>query len=209
MTDLHVVDLPDAPDLGSPGAVDLAAAERAVGDLLTALGRDVTDPHLARTPRRVAVALAELLTPQPFELTTFPNTDGYDGLVVARDIPVRSLCAHHMLPFTGVAHVGYLPGERLVGLSKLARAVESVASDLQVQERLTAQVAQWLQDRLQARGVGVVIEADHLCMTMRGVRAAGARTVTSTLLGALRTDGRTRGEFLALAGGPTGAGAVR
>ena len=180
---------------------DLDAATAAVADLLTALGRDLTDEHLAETPRRVAAAFVEMLTPQSFAATTFPNTDGghgYDGLVLARDIPVQSLCAHHLLPFTGVAHVGYLPGERILGLSKLARLVEHYARDLQVQEPLTTQVAAWLQQNLGARGVGVVIEAEHLCMSLRGVRATGTRTVTSSLHGLLRTDPQTRQEFFSL-----------
>ncbi|MFC7614133.1 GTP cyclohydrolase I FolE [Actinokineospora soli] len=180
--------------------VDVDAARRAVTDLLAALGRDPASPHLADTPTRVARAYAELLTPREFNLTTFPNDEGYDELVLARDIPVQSLCEHHLLPFHGVAHVGYLPGERILGLSKLARVVELFARDLQVQERLTKQVADWLQDHLAPKGVGVVIEAEHLCMSLRGVRAAGARTVTSTLQGALREDPRSRQEFFALAG---------
>ncbi|SFP72501.1 GTP cyclohydrolase I [Amycolatopsis arida] len=180
--------------------VDLAAAERAVADLLVALGRDPDSEHLAETPRRVAASYAELLTPPEFDLTTFPNDEGYDELVLAKDIPVRSVCEHHMLPFHGVAHVGYLPGERILGLSKLARVVELFARDLQVQERLTTQVARWLRERLSPKGVGVVVEAEHLCMSLRGVRAGGSRTVTSALHGVLREDGRSRQEFFALAG---------
>jgi GTP cyclohydrolase I len=142
----------------------------------------------------------EMLTRREFDQTTFPNDEHYDELVLARSIPVQSLCEHHMLPFQGVAHVAYLPGERILGLSKLARVVELFARDLQVQERLTTQVAGWLQDHLEPRGVGVIIEAEHLCMSMRGVRASGSRTVTSAVHGALRDDPRTRQEFFALAG---------
>jgi GTP cyclohydrolase I len=138
----------------SRSAVDRPAAERAVTDLLRALGRDPDDPHLAETPRRVADSYAELLTPWEFELTTFPNDEGYDELVMARD--------------------------------------------LQVQERLTQQIADWLQENLAPRGVGVVLEAEHLCMSLRGVRARGARTTTSALHGLLREDPRSRTEFLAL-----------
>jgi GTP cyclohydrolase I len=181
------------------GRVDVRAAQRAVADLLEALGRDPGSEHLADTPRRVAQAYAELLTPRDFNLTTFPNDEGYDELVLARGIPVQSLCQHHLLPFHGVAHVGYLPGERILGLSKLARVVELFARDLQVQERLTKQVAGWLQEHLAPKGVGVVIEAEHLCMSLRGVRAAGTRTVTSALQGVLREDPRSRQEFFALA----------
>ncbi len=180
--------------------VDLPAAERAVTALLVALGKDPTDEHLAGTPGRVARAYAELLTPRPFELTTFPNDEGYDELVLATAIPVQSLCEHHLLPFHGVAHVGYLPGDRILGLSKLARIVEHFARDLQVQERLTQQVADRLQQDLAPKGVGVVIEAEHLCMSLRGVRATGSRTVTSALRGVLRDDPRSRQELFALTG---------
>jgi GTP cyclohydrolase I len=180
------------------GAIDVPAAERAVADLLRALGRDPESPHLTETPRRVAGSFAEMLTGPPFELTTFSNDEGYNELVMARDIPVQSLCEHHLLPFTGVAHVGYLPGDRILGLSKLARVVDLFARDLQVQERLTQQVADWLQENLVPRGVGVVIEAEHLCMSLRGVRARGARTTTSALHGLLREDPPSRLEFLSL-----------
>jgi GTP cyclohydrolase I len=183
--------------------LELRAAERAVGDLLRALGQDPSLEHLLDTPRRVAAAYAELLTPREFSLTTFPNDEEYDELVLARDIPLHSLCQHHLLPFTGVAHVGYLPGERILGLSKLARVVEMFARGLQVQERLTKQVADWLQDHLQPKGVGVVIEAEHLCMSLRGVQARGCRTVTSALHGLLREDSRSRAEFFALSGVPS------
>jgi GTP cyclohydrolase I len=181
-------------------SVDLDAAERAVADLLVALGHDPSSEHLADTPRRVARAYAELLTPRPFNLTTFPNDEGYDELVLARDIPFQSLCEHHLLPFHGVAHVGYVPDSRILGLSKLARVVELFARGLQVQERLTQQVANWLDDHLDPKGVGVVIEAEHACMSLRGVRASGSRTVTSAVHGLLRHDARSREEFFALSG---------
>lgn len=190
---LHLVDHREA--------VDLEAAQRAVSDLLVALGQDLSDEHLADTPRRVAHAYAELLTPREFNLTTFPNDEGYDELVLAKDIPFHSLCRHHLLPFTGVAHVGYLPGDRILGLSKLARVVERFSRGLQVQERLTQQVADWLAEQLHPKGVGVVLEAEHLCMSLRGVKATGSRTVTSALHGRLRDDPRSRQEFLALATG--------
>ena len=186
------------PVLHAVPSIDLEAAERAAADLLVALGADLEDEGLRDTPRRVAAAYAELLTPKPFNLTTFPNEEGYDELVLARDIPFHSLCMHHMLPFHGVAHVAYLPGDRIIGLSKLARVVELFARDLQVQERLTVQVADWLQTHLAPKGVGVVIEAEHLCMSLRGVQKPGARTVTSALHGLVREDSRTRQEFLAL-----------
>jgi GTP cyclohydrolase IA len=178
--------------------IDLVGAELAVADLLVALGQNIDDDHARETPRRVAAAFAEMLTPRPFNLTTFPNDEGYDELVLAKDIPFYSMCQHHMLPFKGVAHVGYLPGERIIGLSKLARVVEKFARRLQVQERLTRQVADWLQEELRPKGVGVVLEAEHLCMSLRGVRADGSRTVTSALHGLLREDERSRSEFFAL-----------
>ena len=177
--------------------IDRDAAMAAVADLLAALGHDPDHGDLAETPRRVADAFLELLTPEPFEMTTFPNEEQYDELVVVRSIPVQSLCEHHLLPFVGVAHIGYLPGERILGLSKLARVLDLFARDLQVQERLTQQVANWLQEHLEPRGVGVVIEAEHLCMSMRGVRAGGAVTTTSALSGVLRDSPATRAEFLA------------
>jgi GTP cyclohydrolase IA len=150
------------------GRVDLEAAERAARALLEAIGADPAAEGLADTPRRVAAAFAELLTPVPFTPTTFPND-------------------------------GYLPGDRVLGLSKLVRLVELCARDLQTQERLTEQVAGWLEERLDPRGVGVVVDAEHLCMTVRGVQATGVRTVTSALRGRVRDDPRTRAEFLALA----------
>jgi GTP cyclohydrolase IA len=180
--------------------VDLPAAEVAARALLGALGVDLTDESVRDTPRRMARMYTELLTPQPFNPTTFPNDGGYDELVVATGIPFHSMCEHHLLPFVGVAHVGYLPGERIIGLSKLARVVELFARDLQVQERLTTQVAGWLDDHLRPKGVGVVLEAEHLCMSLRGVQKPGARTVTSALHGLVRDDPRTRQEFLALTG---------
>lgn len=148
----------------------------------------------------MAAAYLELLTPEPFSMTTFSNHEGYDELVVVRDIPFQSLCMHHVLPFHGVAHVAYLPAERILGLSKLARVVDLFACDLQLQERLTTQIAGWLQQQLQPKGVGVVLEAEHLCMSLRGVQKPGAKTVTSALHGLVRDDPRTREEFLSLTG---------
>ena len=186
-------------DDGAAGPkIDRDAVERAVADLLRALGADTGADGLQETPRRVAEAYAELLTPPAFRATTFPNEDGYEGLIVAQAIPFHSLCMHHLLPFRGLAHVGYLPGERIIGLSKLARVVELFARDLQIQERLTVQIANWLQEHLEPKGVGVVLEAEHMCMSLRGVQQPGARTVTSALRGAIRDDAETRQEFLAL-----------
>ena len=187
-----------APVLRAVGrpTVDVDAAAAAVTDLMRALGMDTDDPSLRRTPERVAQAYAEMLAPREFGLTTFPNDEGYDELVVARDIPFTSLCEHHLLPFVGTASVGYLPGNRILGLSKLARVVELFARRPQVQERMTKQVASWLDSHLHPRGVGVVLRAEHTCMTLRGVQAKGSSTVTSALLGILRDDPRSRHEFL-------------
>jgi GTP cyclohydrolase I len=185
------------PDREPGQEPDLGEAERAATELLTALGLRL-DGDLAETPRRMAQALAEMLTVPPFDLTTFENAEGYDELVLVHDIPVRSLCEHHVLPFTGVAHVGYLPGDRILGLSKLARVVDFYAHRAQTQERLTRQVADHLAEHLAPRGVGVVIRAEHTCMSLRGARAHGARTTTSALLGHLREDPAARAEFLAL-----------
>lgn len=187
-------------DLGAAGRpADMAAAEQAAADLLAALGIDTDREERQATPGRMARAYAELLAPQPFRLTTFPNDEGYDELVLARAIPFRTLCEHHMLLFSGVAHVGYLPGKRILGLSKLARLVEHFAAQPQTQERLTMQVAKCLNENLRPRGVGVVMEAEHTCMTQRGVHALGATTVTSALLGTVRDDPRSRAEFFSLA----------
>ena len=178
--------------------IDRGAAERAAADLLAALGADLTEEGLRETPRRMVAAYAELLAPEPFRATSFPNDEGYDELIVVRAIPFHSLCMHHLLPFHGVAHVGYLPEERIVGLSKLGRVVEHYARRLQIQERLTTQIAGWLERELAPKGAGVVVEAEHLCMSLRGVQKLGATTTTSALRGLVRDDARTRQEFLAL-----------
>jgi GTP cyclohydrolase I len=185
--------------------VDPIAAELAAQDLLEALGAHLSDESVRDTPRRMAAAYAEMLTPEPFNVTTFPNDGGYDELVVVRDIPFHSLCEHHLLPFVGVAHVGYIPGERIVGLSKLARVVDHYARALQVQERLTTQVARWFERELSPKGAGVVLEAEHMCMSLRGATKPGTRTVTSALHGLVRDDPRTRQEFLTLTGRATHA----
>jgi GTP cyclohydrolase I len=186
--------------VGATDGVDLPAAERAAGDFLRALGVSTESESLRGTPGRMARAYAELFSSRPFDLTSFPNDEGYDELVLARAIPLRSVCEHHLLPFVGTVHIGYLPAERILGLSKLARVAEHFAHRPQVQERLTKQIADWLAEQLAPKGVGVVIEAEHTCMTLRGVQAVGSRTVTSTLLGTLREDPRSRSEFFALTG---------
>jgi GTP cyclohydrolase IA len=193
----HLQPLAELREIRGP-RIDRARAEAAARELLVALGVNVEQESTSRTPERMVGVYSELLTPVDFEPTTFPNDGGYDELVVARGIPFHSLCEHHLLPFVGVAHVGYLPGERIVGLSKLARVVEFHARSLQVQERLTTQIAEWLRRELSPKGAGVVIEAEHMCMSLRGVQKPGASTVTSALHGSIRDDPRTRQEFLAL-----------
>ncbi|HWE07843.1 MAG TPA: GTP cyclohydrolase I FolE [Solirubrobacteraceae bacterium] len=180
--------------------LDVAAAERAALELLRAIGADVGAADLLETPRRIAASLAELVTPAELSATLFPNEGRYEELVLVRDIEFHTLCMHHLLPFHGKAHVAYLPGETIIGISKLARVVEAFARDLQLQERLTVQIADWLERELAPRGVGVVLSAEHMCMTIRGVRKPGTRTVTSALRGLLRDDARTRQEFFSLVG---------
>jgi GTP cyclohydrolase IA len=182
--------------------VDLEAAQRAAADFLSALGITLDREELRETPARMARAYAELFDAEPFRLTTFPNDERYDELVLARAIPFQTVCEHQMLPFSGVAHVGYVPAERILGLSKLARLVDHFAARPQTQERLTKQVADCLAARLRPRGAGVVLEAEHSCGTDGGVRGPGAKTVTSALHGTLRADARSRTEFFALAGIP-------
>jgi GTP cyclohydrolase IA len=177
------------------GSIDVPAARQAVQDLLVALGRDIRDPHLVDTPRRVVEAFVELLTPALHRWTAFPNSEGYDELVLVKDIAFSSLCEHHLLPFRGVAHIGYVPGDRLMGLSKLARGLDLFARDLQIQERLTVQLVDWLMEVLNPVGAGVVIEAEHLCMSLRGVQAAGTLTTTSAFRGVLAQPGRFRDRF--------------
>lgn len=182
-----------------PGSIDVAAAERAVADLLRALGvPDGTEVAL-NTPRRVSAALAELLDPPDHDMTAFPNNCGQSDLVLVRDVPFTSVCAHHLLPFTGLASVGYLPGGQLAGLSKLARAIACAAAGLRFQEEIGQHAAILVEDSLGCAGVGVVLTAEHPCMTARGARAHAAATVTLVLRGALREDPSLRAEFLTLA----------
>ena len=181
-----------------PGPVDLVRAEKAATEMLAALGLPIDSADMFETPRRLVHAYAEMLTPPEFDSTTFENAAEYDELVLVTDIPMHSLCEHHLLPFTGVAHVGYLPSARILGLSKFARTVEFFARRAQTQERLTMEIAEHLTQRLEPHGVGVVIEAEHTCMSLRGARAPGARTVTAALRGRLRDDPKTRAEFLSL-----------
>jgi GTP cyclohydrolase IA len=182
----------------SSSQVNIKAAELAALQMLVALGADLENPSLRDTPRRMARSFAEMLTPRQFEMTTFPNDGNYDELVLATGIPFHSLCEHHLLPFVGVAHVGYFPDKRILGISKLARAVEHFSRGLQVQERMTTQIADFINERLQPKGVGVVLSADHTCMSLRGVKSLGTKTVTSALRGLMRKDDRSRAEFLAL-----------
>jgi GTP cyclohydrolase I len=164
-----------------------ARAAAAVAELLDALGLDVDSEQLRDTPARVAATLAQLVTREPLADTTFLPSEGFHDLVLVRDIPFHALCEHHLFPFRGVAHVGYLPAERLAGLSALARAVEHFSRGMQVQERLTTEIADWVERSLEPRGLGVVIEAEHLCMSLRGVGTPATRTTTRVFRGELRT----------------------
>ena len=181
-------------------------AEAAVRVLLEWAGDDPDREGLRDTPGRVARSYKELFAgyetdPREYLRRTFEEVGGYDELVVLKDIPVISFCEHHMLPVVGKAHVGYLPTNRVVGISKLARVVQGFARRLQIQEKLTAEIAEAIQDILQPNGVGVVIEAEHSCMTLRGVNTPGTTLTTSRLLGVIHDDPRTREEFLRLARG--------
>jgi GTP cyclohydrolase IA len=183
--------------------VDHARAEAAVRELLIAVGEDPDRPGLQDTPARVARAYAETfagLWQDPGEILATTFDEDHDELVLVRDIPMYSTCEHHLVPFHGLAHVGYIPGEdgRVTGLSKLARLVEVYARRPQVQERMTSQIADALADVLKPRGVLVVIEAEHLCMAMRGVRKPGSRTVTSAVRGIFRDNASTRAEAMSL-----------
>jgi GTP cyclohydrolase I len=184
-------------------AVDLGRIEKAVREILIAIGEDPDRDGLERTPARVARAYAELfagLRVDPVKVLTTTFEANHEELVLVRDIQLMSMCEHHLLPFKGVAHIGYIPGThgRITGLSKLARLVEVFARRPQVQERLTSQIADLLLSQLEARGVIVVLECEHLCMEMRGIRKVGARTVTSAVRGAFQTDGKVRAEAMAL-----------
>lgn len=188
--------------MSKPGPTQ-ADAEAAVRVLLEWAGDDPSREGLVDTPERVAKSYRELFSgyetdPRGYLERTFQEVAGYDQLVVLSNIRVVSFCEHHMLPVTGVAHVGYLPTNKVVGISKLARVVNGFARRLQIQEKLTAEIAQAIEDVLQPQGVGVVIEAEHSCMTLRGVNTPGSRLTTSSLRGVVRDDPRTRAEFLRL-----------
>ena len=183
-----------------------AEAEAAVRVLIEWAGDDPAREGLAETPARVARAYQQLFAgyaedPREYLEKTFEEVGGYDELIVLRDIRVVSFCEHHMLPFTGRAHVGYLPTNRVVGISKLSRVVNAFARRLQIQEKLTADIAEAICDILKPQGVGVMIEAEHSCMTMRGVNTPGSHLITTRLMGVIRDDPRTREEFLRLARG--------
>ena len=199
---MSVIDPGTFPAEGTGRPFDEAAAERAVRDLLVAVGEDPVREGLRDTPGRVARAYAEVfrgLTMTPDEVLTTTFDLGHDEMVLVKDIELYSTCEHHLVPFHGVAHIGYIPNAngRITGLSKLARLVDVYAKRPQVQERLTTQVADALMRILEPRGAIVVLEAEHLCMSMRGVRKPGARTVTSAVRGSLR-DPTTRAEAMSL-----------
>lgn len=184
-----------------PENVDLEAIKKAVRTILTAVGEDPDRDGLLETPRRVAKMYAEMFAglhtdPGKHLDVTFPES--YQELVLVRDIPFTSMCEHHLLPFSGKAHVGYLPNGRVTGLSKLARVVEEIARRPQVQERMTEQIANLIEERLSSAGVAVVIEAEHSCMSIRGIKKPGSRTITSALRGVFRTNQSSRAEVMSL-----------
>jgi len=188
-------------EAASRGIVDRERVKRAVRELLSAIGEDPDREGLVRTPSRVAAMYGELFdqaAEDPARFLTVTFAAEHDEMVMVRDIPFASLCEHHLVPFLGKAHVAYIPSKdgRITGLSKLARVVDAVAGRLQVQERMTTQIAEAIEAALSPRGVLVVIEAEHLCMSMRGVRKPGVITVTSTVRGLFRTDPRTRAEAM-------------
>ena len=189
-----------------PKIITQAEAEAAVRVLIEWAGDDPDREGLVDTPARVARSYAQLFSgyredPRQYLERTFQETGGYDELIVLSNVRVVSFCEHHMLPVVGKAHVGYLPRDRVVGISKLARVVHGFSRRLQIQEKLTADIAESIQEILNPVGVGVVIEAEHSCMTLRGVKSPGSLLSTSRLLGAIRDDPRTRGEFLRAVGG--------
>ncbi len=191
------------------GAVKREDAEAAVRTLLRWAGEDPTREGLLDTPKRVVNAYRDWFSgygvdPTAYMRRTFEEVAGYDELIVLRDIEFESHCEHHMAPIIGRAHVGYLPTNKVVGISKLARVVEGYARRFQVQEKLTAQIAACINDVLKPRGVGIVIDARHQCMTTRGIHKRGVSMVTSTMLGVFRNDARTRTEFLSMLGAPRG-----
>lgn len=186
------------PVVSDRNTVDLGSAEAAAAQFLEALGVDLSRCGLAETPLRMAKAYRDLFTARSFDLTVFPNYEHYEQLIIQQRIPFHSVCEHHGLPFIGTADIGYLPSDRIVGLSKLARVVELYSRTAQVQERLTTQIAAFLTEHLNPVGVGVVMRAEHLCMTLRGVQVAGTQTITSALTGVLLDNPSAREEFLAL-----------
>jgi GTP cyclohydrolase I len=188
------------------GAIDLPRIEAAVREILIAIGEDPTRDGLVKTPARVARAMAEQfagLAQRPSDVLTTVFDADHDEMIIVKDIEIYSTCEHHLVPFHGVAHVGYIPNVKgeITGLSKIARVVDLYAKRPQVQERLTSQIADAMQEILDPRGVIVVVECEHLCMSMRGVRKPGARTVTSAVRGAFRESDRTRAEALRLIAG--------
>jgi GTP cyclohydrolase I len=187
----------------TPSEFDLATIRKAVREIIRAVGEDPTREGLLDTPRRVADMYAEVfsgLLQDPADVLRVGFEEGHQELVLVRDIPFYSMCEHHFLPFHGVAHVGYIPNGRVVGLSKLARALEILARRPQLQERMTSQLADAIMTTLEPAGVAVVVKADHLCITMRGIRKPGSLTVTSAMRGVFQRSAPTRAEFMSLIG---------
>jgi GTP cyclohydrolase I len=214
MTSSHAAQVDQASRAGTAGRPTRRDAEQAVETLIRWAGDDPGREGLRSTPERVINAFESFFSgygQDPVELLqrTFEEIDGYDEMVLLREIRFESHCEHHMLPIIGRAHVAYLPKKRVVGISKLARVVEAYARRLQIQEKMTAQIANSINEVLEPQGVAVVIEAEHQCMTTRGVHKPGVTMVTSRMLGRFRSDASTRREFLALIGPPSGAGGLQ
>ena len=182
--------------------MDKKKIENAVRDILEAVGEDPNRPGLLETPRRVANMYEEMfsgLSVDPKQHLKFFDGNSNDEMVIVRDIPFASMCEHHLLPFVGKAHIAYIPSEnKIIGLSKIARIVDNFAKKPQVQERLTHDIADFLYKEMNAKGVAVIMEAEHMCMSIRGAKASGSKTQTSALRGVIRSDARTRSEALAL-----------
>jgi GTP cyclohydrolase I len=200
MVDMVQAAIPDAREQARAMASQLSAEEAAQVLLEQTTGLNADSPHGANTPKRFARMLKELTTPEDFEFTTF-DADGMQDMIVMQDIPFVSLCNHHIVPFIGVAHIAYVPRHKMVGLSKLARTVRYHSKALQVQEKLTHDIADYLVGHLDPLGVGVVMEAEHMCMTIRGVQTPGTKTTTSTMRGVFADHNRTaKAEFMSIIG---------
>lgn len=178
--------------------MDKERIENAIREILLAIGEDIHRPGLIETPERISRMLSEMLQPDDYRITTFPNEEHYDQFIICKDILFYSVCEHHVLPFFGKVTIGYLPNDKLIGLSKLVRLIQHRAARLQIQERMTQEIANTLEHTLKPQGIGVIIEAEHLCISARGAKMPGHKTITSAMRGALLDNASARVEFLEL-----------